>query len=488
MSRKKAIIDQSKLDVTYLIINILFAIILVPYYLNFISIELYGFWLATSGVVILLEVFDLGINTLFIDKISRYYSNKDYNSLIDYLYSGILLFLILSLLINTIGFIISNYLDVFFKLEEYKLVIKECFRIAIFTASLKVLNNALVNYGSSVLRPRVFSYHKIISTTLSIIVVLILLKLNFRLYSLAFGYLFQQVLALCLNIVSSLYIIKKITGKFKGQIKISIIRFFIINSKYLFFGKLSDAAIKSSEPILIASSLGPKFSSIYILSKKACDIIYQIINVFTNSSFPSLISVNEANDSNTKNKLSLFQNAIYFGSTICLSFYILLNNEFLLIWVGSEYMISKFSTILFALSTLLMILMQKSIILEFSDRKIERTSILLIFESIYRIILLYFLINFFGFNGGPISVILSAFTFLLIINYKSLIYKHLVPNFLIYLSSIIILYFDFSFDLFFLIPVKIILHLIIISSIFYLFDNYRKDLFTLLNYIKNDRI
>ena len=488
MSRKKAIIDQSKLDVTYLIINILFAIILVPYYLNFISIELYGFWLATSGVVILLEVFDLGINTLFIDKISRYYSNKDYNSLIDYLYSGILLFLILSLLINTIGFIISNYLDVFFKLEQYKLVIKECFRIAIFTASLKVLNNALVNYGSSVLRPRVFSYYKIISTTLSIIIVLILLKLNFKLYSLAFGYLFQQVLALCLNIVSSLYIIKKITGKFKGQIKISIIRFFIINSKYLFFGKLSDAAIKSSEPILIASSLGPKFSSIYILSKKACDIIYQIINVFTNSSFPSLISVNEANDSNTKNKLSLFQNTIYFASTICLSFYILLNNEFLLIWVGSEYMISKFSTILFALSTLLMILMQKSIILEFSDRKIERTSILLIFESIYRIILLYFLINFFGFNGGPISVILSAFTFLLIINYKSLIYKHLVPTFLIYLSSIIILYFDFSLNLFFLIPVKIILHLIIISSIFYLFDNYRKDLFTLLNYIKNDRI
>ena len=151
----------------------------------------------------------------------------------------------------------------------------------------------------------------------------------------------------------------------------------------MFFAKLSDAAIKSSEPILIASSLGPKFSSIYILSKKACDIIYQIINVFTNSSFPSLISVNEANDSHTKNKLSLFQNAIFFTSTICLSFYILLNNEFLLIWVGSEFIISKFSIILFALSSFLMILMQKSIILEFSARKIKRTSILLIFESAY---------------------------------------------------------------------------------------------------------
>lgn len=488
MSRKKAIIEQSKLDVIYLIINILFAIILVPYYLNFISIELYGFWLATSGVVILLEVFDLGINTLFIDKISRYYSNKDYNRLIDYLYSGISLFLILSILINIIGFIISNHLDVFFDLKQYKTVIKECFRIAIFTASLKVLNNALVNYGSSVLRPRLFSYHKILSITLSIIVVLILLKLNFKLYSLAFGYLFQQVLALCLNVVSSIYIIKKITGKFKGQIKISIISYFFINSKYLFFGKLSDAAIKSSEPILIASSLGPKFSSIYILSKKTSDIIYQIINVFTNSSFPSLISVNEANDSHTKNKLSLFQNAIYLTSTICLSFYILLNNEFLLIWVGSEFIISKFSTILFALSSFLMILMQRSIILEFSDRKIKRTSIILIFESLFRIILLYLLINFFGFNGGPISVIISSFIFLLIIDYKSVVYKHLVPTFLIYLSSIIILYLNFSFNLFLLIPVKIILHLTLIALIFYSFNNYRKDLFSLFSYIKNDKI
>lgn len=488
MSRKKAIIEQSKLDVIYLIINILFAIILVPYYLNFISIELYGFWLATSGVVILLEVFDLGINTLFIDKISRYYSNKDYNRLIDYLYSGISLFLILSILINIIGFIISNHLDVFFDLKQYKIVIEECFRIAIFTASLKVLNNALVNYGSSVLRPRLFSYHKILSITLSIIVVLILLKLNFKLYSLAFGYLFQQVLALCLNVVSSIYIIKKITGKFKGQIKISIISYFFINSKYLFFGKLSDAAIKSSEPILIASSLGPKFSSIYILSKKTSDIIYQIINVFTNSSFPSLISVNEANDSHTKNKLSLFQNAIYLTSTICLSFYILLNNEFLLIWVGSEFIISKFSTILFALSSFLMILMQRSIILEFSDRKIKRTSIILIFESLFRIILLYLLINFFGFNGGPISVIISSFIFLLIIDYKSVVYKHLVPTFLIYLSSIIILYLNFSFNLFLLIPVKIILHLTLIALIFYSFNNYRKDLFSLFSYIKNDKI
>ena len=82
----------------------------------------------------------------------------------------------------------------------------------------------------------------------------------------------------------------------------------------------------------------------------------------------------------------------------------------------------------------------------------------------------------------------TAFTFLLIINYKSIIYKHLVPTFLIYLSSIIILYFDFSSNLFLLIPVKIILHLILISIIFYSFNNYRKDLFTLLYYIKNDRI
>jgi O-antigen/teichoic acid export membrane protein len=488
LSRKKAILDQSKLDVIYLILNILFAILLVPYYLNFISIELYGFWLATSGVVVLLEVFDLGINTLFIDKISRFYSNKNHNQLINYLYSGILLFAIISILINILGLGISYYLDVFFKLDKFKFIIVECFRLSIFTASIKIVNSVLVNFGSSVLKPSKFSLIKIISTFLSLVVVVILLNNNFELYSLAFGYLFQQVLALLLNIVSSLYIVKKITGKYFGKIKISIIYDFIINSKYLFISKLSDAAVKSCEPIFIANSLGPKSSSIYILSKKAADIIYQIINVFTNSTFTSLISINEFSDSNARSKLFLFQNAIYFSSTICLSFYILLNNEFLLIWVGPDFIISKSSIILFAFSSFLMILMHKVIQLEFSKNKIQRTSRLLILESIFRVLLLYILINTFGFNGGPISVIVSVLLFMFFVVDNPIFYRHIYPTLLIFLSSVLILFLNFSSNLLFYIPIKIILHSILIGFIFYIFTNYRKDILSVFNYIiKNEK-
>ena len=98
MNRKKAISIQSKLDVVQLVLNIIIGIVLIPYYLNFISLELYGFWLATSGVIVLLDLLDLGISTVFVERISKFYSKKSLKNLVDYFYSGIFLYLIILLL------------------------------------------------------------------------------------------------------------------------------------------------------------------------------------------------------------------------------------------------------------------------------------------------------------------------------------------------------------------------------------------------------
>lgn len=486
MSRKKAIFDQSKLDIVYIIINIFLAIILVPFYLKFISIDLYGFWLATSGVLILLEVFDLGINTLFIDKLSRFYSNKEHSNLLNHFYSGLFLFFLISLFIFLVGIFLSFFLNTYFKLGEFEYIIIKCFRIALFTTSLKIINSALINFGSSVLQPLKYSLVKIISTIISLFLVVILLKNNFGLLSLAYGYLIQQIISLISNAVISLFVVSNITNKFFGKIQKVIIADYIKNSKYLFTSKASDIAVKSIEPIFIASSLGPKVSSIYILSKKASDIIYQIINVFTNSSFPSLISINENNSLEAKYKLDLFSNSIYFLSTICFSFYIILNNYFLFFWVGEEFLISEISVILFGTSSFLMVLMQYKIILEYSKNNIQRTSRILIFESILRTLLFYLFIKIFGFNGGPLSVIISVLSFLFLVNKRLVIYKHIIPTLMIFLSSYLIIILNLGLSLFLSIILKVIFHLLVIILIFKIFKIFKKDIIRAFNYSTNN--
>ena len=391
MSRKKAIINQSGLDIFYYIINIFFGLLLVPYYLKFISVELYGFWIATSGVIVLLDVLDLGINTLFIERMSRCFSINNHKELSQYLSSGVLLFFLFSIIILIVGIFISHFLKSFFELHEYKKIIEECFRIAVVTASLKSLNSILINFGSSVLKPVGFSIIKIITTIIGIIFAIIFLNLGLGLYSLSFAFLIQQILSLKLNAILSIRLNKKITGTFLIKPNWVLIKKLLVKSKYLFFAKISDLAFRGLEPILITNSLGPKVSSVYVLSKKASEIIYHIINIFTNSSFPSLVSLNQENDN--KDKLKIFNNSIIFLSVVSLSFYIVLNNDFLLLWVGTEFMVSTSSNILFALSAFSLIIMQKVIISEFSKNQIKKISIFLVVESIFRVVILFLLLK-----------------------------------------------------------------------------------------------
>ena len=138
MNRKKAISIQSKLDIIQLLLNIIVGIVLVPYYLKFISVEIYGFWLATSGVVILLDVFDLGISTVFTERLSKFFSTKQIKLLLDYFFSGIFLHLVIALFIVSLGILLSSNLGILFSFSSNEKIIVSCFQIAILTSGLRL--------------------------------------------------------------------------------------------------------------------------------------------------------------------------------------------------------------------------------------------------------------------------------------------------------------------------------------------------------------
>lgn len=486
MSRKKAILNQSGLDVLYYFINVFFGLLLVPYYLKFFSVELYGFWIATSGVIVLLDVLDLGINTLFTERMSRCFSIKNHNGLSEYFSSGVLLFFLFSMIISIVGIFISYFLKSFFELNEYKKIIEECFRIAVVTASFKSLNSILINFGSSVLKPVGFSIVKIISTLTGIIFVIFFLNLEFGLYSLSFAFLTQQIISLILNAILSLRLNKKITSTYFFKPNWGLIKNLLIKSKYLFFAKISDLAFRGFEPVLITNGLGPKVSSIYVLSKKASEMIYHIINIFTNSSFPSLVSLNQENDN--EERLKIFNNSIIFLAALSLSFYIILNNDFLLLWVGAEFMIPTTSIILFAFSSFFLIIMQKVIVSEFSKNQIKKTSIFLVGESIFRVVLLLLLINFIGFNGGPLSTLISVPLFLTFINSKFKLYKFFLPVLLVFIGSILISIIELPFNLFLNVIFKIVLNFVSIYLIVFLSKSFKTEIIKVLNYVNLKRL
>ena len=58
-------------------ITIFFGIILVPYYLKFFNVELYGVWIASAGVIALLGTLESGLSFIFTQKLADCYGKEN---------------------------------------------------------------------------------------------------------------------------------------------------------------------------------------------------------------------------------------------------------------------------------------------------------------------------------------------------------------------------------------------------------------------------
>ena len=146
-------------------------------------------------------------------------------------------------------------------------------------------------------------------------------------------------------------------------------------------------------------------------------------------------------------------------------------------------MVPTISIILFAFSSFFLIIMQKVIISEFSKNQIKKTSIFLVWESIFRVVLLLLLINFIGFNGGPLSTLISVPLFLTFINSKFKLYKFFLPVLLVFIGSILISIIELPFNLFLNVIFKIALNFVSIYLIVYLSKSYKTEIIKVLNYL-----
>src|SRR3989339_378218 len=85
-------------------------VILVPLYLKFISIGLYGAWLATGNVLMWLTALDPGLSTVIQQRVGAAYGNKDISAIGRTIPGGVALALIFSLAILIAGGAASFYI------------------------------------------------------------------------------------------------------------------------------------------------------------------------------------------------------------------------------------------------------------------------------------------------------------------------------------------------------------------------------------------
>ncbi len=416
-SRKKTVKILTVGNYSVMVIDIIRGLAFVPLYLHYLGDRLYGLWLGTGGIIAVLAFLDMGIATLVIQRISREYGKKNFDGISTYFFSGLLLNAFFMSILLIAGFVLSNYLGSFFKqmTPEETEVLAVAFQVALVALILGIMNNLIEGTLNALQKPLFGKIAQIIAATLGLITTYILLVARETVIAIPAGMMVRSVASLLPNLVYLFLVFSK------NHIQMFTLRWvtmkdYLLLTPNLLLSKVGTSLVGNIEPTLINMFLTPEIAVYFSVTKTAGGLIKTVLDRVGGILFPSISHLYANDDKGEKFKefiLQLVKNIIPFSVAIFL-LYFLMNSLFINVWVGSANYLGDAITGLIAISLLFSFYSNLMSYLLGTTGDIGYPSILIFFESIVKLILLYLLLKVFGIIGLPIAVLVSSLIFIIL--------------------------------------------------------------------------
>ena len=414
-SRKKATIIQAVGGYINTSILVVQGLLLIPLYLHYIDIKTYGFWLATGGILSMLGVMNLSIGNMLIQRIAKAFGKQDDKQIGAYFINGMLIYFFICSLLTIIGWSISIWIPYILKINgNQALLIQQCFMLAVIALAVGMFNECLRGFSQGMLRPTIPIVGMIFGRIGGLVATVFLLTQGFGLWSIPLGILINELIILTVNIFNAVSLFRSLLIKISFDIK--IIKEYLKISPVLTLASVGKTISNSSEPLLITMFLGPQITAIYMVNRKAADIIFSLLNVFVGSTmgtFSHLVS--------NQNKENI---AVVMKSLIILCFsigaigfatYVGANEAFISLWVGESFSLNKSIILLIALASFSRVFGGLIRRMLFGLGEFVVPSILVFFESIVSILLVITLIDFVGVAAVPLVFTLSTLLVVIIL-------------------------------------------------------------------------
>jgi len=392
-------------------ILIIQGLLLIPLYLHFIGDRMYGLWLASGGVLAWIGFMDMGIGGLLIQRVSSAYGRRNYEQAGNYFVNGLVVYGVLDLLFCSLVLGVSFFIPGWFgaKGEEASLL-RACFQLAGIAAGAEFLNNCLRGFAQSLQRPLFPILCMISFRMLGLAAIVLLLYQDYRLWAIPIGLLINAIPVLVLNIYYSLRLAHELGGSW--GIDKTIIRDFYRLSPALFAGRMGNSMVKNIEPTLIAIILRPELAPAFVITRRAADMVEQLLQVINASTFPSFAHLYAEGDiKKSQRAVSMIMKLCFGAGLIGFGTYIAANQTFVHLWVGSEHFLGQGVTLLMALGLLMRVINQflSRFIIGMGD--IVYPSLLILAEGVIRVILMVGLLYGFGLAGLPLGMLISCVIF-----------------------------------------------------------------------------
>ena len=256
--------------------------LLIPIYLTYIDLGAYGYWLTINSVIALISIINFGVGPVVVPLMARAYGLKNYEELILYFASSLVLYIIICIFFILACSIFSAFLNIFLNIEANELkVIKQCFFIATICMVLTILNQSMMDFSNSLLRPSFPIITRIVSQLIGILVILLLLYNGYGLLSIALGLLCNAAVSFVVLLYDTTLKVNSFNYKLKIH-KDKIIEI-IGAAPAMLSSNIGNKLFEQTPQIIITSFISAEMTTVYHISRKVAEIILTIIRIFNTS-------------------------------------------------------------------------------------------------------------------------------------------------------------------------------------------------------------
>ncbi|WP_422361180.1 oligosaccharide flippase family protein [Reichenbachiella sp.] len=444
MSRKKALINGTLINGLSTVYVALLTFLLIPIFIENLGVTGYGL-IGIANIFSLLgyiSFFDFGMASTVPKFIAEYRSKKQIDNLNELINTSLLLFIIIGVIL---AILIVPFLE--YIIEELFSVPPEFFRSFvkvvtvlvvsyIFQFPLLILKGILQGF----LRFDILQWALILVETLRFGVVYYLVTNNYGFEVVVYSNIIAPFILTTIYLVAIVKIFPEYNFRSFSILSIKKIRKF---SSFQFIGKFSSLLYNNTDRFLIGVFLSPAVMGAYDVLTK----IPMMINKFFGLAVSAIIPITSSLDQKTEENLikGLYHRGFrfYFAFVcpiICASLFF--SNEFILLWVGPEFLNLYHSLLLMIMWNLATTFLFGGNILIGLNRGMFELTAFRIGIALVKIISCYLLIKEFNISAIPYSYLLSSLLIFYILNvFKRKIgfdsKKFILDVFLIIISGIV---------------------------------------------------
>lgn len=392
--------------------SIVWGILLVPLYLKYIPLEIYGGWLATGNIAAWLTVVDPGLSDVLRQQVGKAYGAGLMHKLNGLLGSGALLSLIVSLIILIIGLVLSNFIVDLITIQDKNsiIVLKNAFSLAITGSSLLIFSYGLTSFNQGLLGSIGIGLVYVVATTSSLILNVFLLIKGYGLYSIPISQILNALLLIAGN---TFYIFwRYIQESLKFRFSINGILALAKLSGYNILGRLGNVMSTQIDSFLIARYIGAEVAPILNLTKKGPELSRMFVERPPIAMQPAITNAwgNVEYEKVRTNTLRLFIILLWILGLI-FSGFIIFNKSFVTLWVGPGLFAGNSINVVICLGIILSVIVNITSSIFFALGNIKESSKINFLQSLLTVTALYIGVKYFGLFGLVIAQVLSLLIF-----------------------------------------------------------------------------